>query len=163
MNMLSWTYSGSNNPKNSSCTATRLPSHKLFYWDEQDMQGTAGLTSKDELINNILLWTPTDGRVTIGQIVKTYRYQICWDTGCNLKDFLGAIDGRDGWQEKIKELHVVSVTYKINPWGVIPLVLSECHGFTVMSSFILRGKLNTACLIEFKTFPVVFCLLLCTK
>ena len=44
------------------------------------MRGIAG-ESKDELINDILLWTPTYGHTSLGWQAKTYIYQLCVDTG----------------------------------------------------------------------------------
>ena len=36
----------------------------------------------------------------VGQQTKTYRQQICTNTGCNLEDLLGAMDDRDEWRER---------------------------------------------------------------
>ena len=41
--------------------------------------------SKDELISDVLLWTPTYGRAKAGRPAWTYIQQLCEDTGCNLK------------------------------------------------------------------------------
>ena len=43
-------------------------------------------TRKDELISNILLWNPKDGRASFGRPVRTCVHQICADTGCSLED-----------------------------------------------------------------------------
>ena len=59
--------------------------------------------SMDKLISNILIWTPSHERAKVGQPARTYLQQLCANTGCNLKD-LGAIDDRDGWREKIREI-----------------------------------------------------------
>ena len=42
--------------------------------------------SKDELISDVLLWTPTYGRAKAGQPARTYIQQLCEDTGCNPED-----------------------------------------------------------------------------
>ena len=42
--------------------------------------------SKDELISDILLWTPTHGCSSVGQSAKTYIYHLCMDMGCCLED-----------------------------------------------------------------------------
>ena len=39
--------------------------------------------SRDELINNVLLWTPTYGRAEAGRPARTYIQQLCEDTGCS--------------------------------------------------------------------------------
>ena len=41
--------------------------------------------SKDELISDILLWTPSHGQTKAGQPSRTYIQQLCADTGCSLK------------------------------------------------------------------------------
>ena len=53
--------------------------------------------SKDELISNILLWTPSHGQTKIGQPARTYIQQLCTDTGCRLEDLPGAMGDKDGW------------------------------------------------------------------
>ena len=58
---------GGNNPKSSSCTATDHPSRKLSKLDEPDMR-----RSKDELIRDVLLWTPSHGRAKAGRPARTY-------------------------------------------------------------------------------------------
>ena len=42
--------------------------------------------SKDELISDVLLWTPTYGRAKAGRPARTYIQQLCEDTGCNPED-----------------------------------------------------------------------------
>ena len=42
--------------------------------------------SKYELINDILLWTTTNGHTSVNQLVKTNIYQLCVNIGCRLDD-----------------------------------------------------------------------------
>ena len=51
--------------------------------------------SKDELISDVLLWTPTYGQAKAGRPARTYIQQLCEDTGCNPEDLPGMI-GRSG-------------------------------------------------------------------
>ena len=39
--------------------------------------------SRDALISDVLLWTPTYGRAKAGRPARTYIQQLCEDTGCN--------------------------------------------------------------------------------
>ena len=39
--------------------------------------------SKEELISDILLWTPSHGWAGVGQPLRTYLQQLCTDTGCS--------------------------------------------------------------------------------
>ena len=52
--------------------------------------------SKDELINNVLLWTPSRRCASVGRPTRTYLQWFCRDVGCSLEE---AIDNRDKWQE----------------------------------------------------------------
>ena len=45
--------------------------------------------SRDELIRDVLLWTPTHGRAKAGRSARTHVQQLCEDTGCLLKTCLG--------------------------------------------------------------------------
>ena len=40
------------------------------------------LRSRDKLISDVLLWTPTHGRAKAGRPARTYIQQLCEDTGC---------------------------------------------------------------------------------
>ena len=50
---------------------------------------------KDELISDVLLFTPSHGWVNVGRPVRTYLQQLCTDTGYSLEDLPEAIDNRD--------------------------------------------------------------------
>ena len=54
--------------------------------------------SKDELISDVLLWTPTHGCARVGRPARTYIQQLCEDTGCNPEDLPEAMNdmARDG-------------------------------------------------------------------
>ena len=67
--------------------------------------------SMDEFMSNVLLWTPTHGRANVGQPAKTYQHQLSADTGCSLEDLPGAMDDRDGWSERVKDIRAVSATW----------------------------------------------------
>ena len=60
--------------------------------------------SRDELISDILLWTPSHGQGKAGRLARTNIQQLCADTGCSLEDLLEAMDDREGWQERVKEI-----------------------------------------------------------
>ena len=44
--------------------------------------------SRDELISDVLLWTPTYGRTKAGRPARTYIQQLCEDTGCNPEEVM---------------------------------------------------------------------------
>ena len=53
--------------------------------------------SRDELLSDILLWTPTYGRAKAGRPARTYTQQLCEDTGCNSEDLPEAMKDREKW------------------------------------------------------------------
>ena len=56
--------------------------------------------SKDKLISDILLWTPLHVRAKVGRPARTYIQRLYADIVCSLEDLPGAMDDRDGWQER---------------------------------------------------------------
>ena len=52
--------------------------------------------SKDELIRDVLLWTPSHGWAKAGRPDRTYIQQLCADTRCSPE----ATDDREGWRER---------------------------------------------------------------
>ena len=67
--------------------------------------------SEDEFISDVLLWTPSHGRAKAGQQAKTYIQQLCAKIGCNPEDLLEAIDNREGWQERVKDIRADGVMW----------------------------------------------------
>ena len=67
--------------------------------------------SKDKLISDKLLWTPSLGRAKVGRPARTYIQQLCADTGYSLEDLSGTMDDRDGWRERVREIRAGSATW----------------------------------------------------
>ena len=51
--------------------------------------------SKDELINDVLLWTPAYGQAKARRPARTYIQQLCEDTGCSPEDQPEAMNDRE--------------------------------------------------------------------
>ena len=66
--------------------------------------------SRDELISDVLLWTPTYGRAKAERPAWTYIQQLCEDTGCNLEDLPEAMNDRVKWRERVRDIRVGSRT-----------------------------------------------------
>ena len=60
--------------------------------------------SKNDLISDILLWTPSHWRAKAGRPAGTYIQQLCASTGCSLEDLPGVMDDREGWWERVREI-----------------------------------------------------------
>ena len=56
--------------------------------------------SKEELISDVLLWTPTYGRAKAGRPGRKYIQQQCEDTGCSSEDLPEAMNDREKWRER---------------------------------------------------------------
>ena len=56
--------------------------------------------SRDELISDVLLWTPWHGRAKAGRPTRTYIQQLCADTGCNPEDLSVEMENREGWRKR---------------------------------------------------------------
>ena len=50
--------------------------------------------SRDELISDVLLWTPTYGRAKAGRPAETYIRQLYEDTGCSPEDLPEVMNDR---------------------------------------------------------------------
>ena len=100
----------SNIPQSTNYTATCLPSRKLSKLDEPDTQDNCW-TSRDELISDVLLWTPTYGRAKAGRPVRTYIQQLCVDTGCSLEDLPEVMNDREKWRERVSDICASNTTW----------------------------------------------------
>ena len=67
--------------------------------------------SKDKLISDVLLWTPSHGQVDVGCPARTYLQQLCTDTGYSLGDLPEAIRDTDEWQGRIGEIRASGTTW----------------------------------------------------
>ena len=67
--------------------------------------------SRDELIRDVLLWTPTHGRAKAGRPAWTYIQQLCDDTGCCPEDLPRAMNDREEWRERVRDIRATSAIW----------------------------------------------------
>ena len=67
--------------------------------------------SKDELISDVLLWTPTYGCAKVGRPARTYIQQLCEDTGCNSEDLPEAMNDREKCRERVRDIRAGGATW----------------------------------------------------
>ena len=67
--------------------------------------------SKDELVSDVLLWTPTYGQAKAGRPARTYIQQLCEDTGCNPEDLPEAMNDKEKWREMVKDIRAGGTTW----------------------------------------------------
>ena len=78
----------------------RQTRHARHYW-----------RTRDELISDVLLWTPIYGRAKGGRPARTYIQQLCEDTGCCPEDQPMAMNDREKWRERVKDIRATSMTW----------------------------------------------------
>ena len=64
--------------------------------------------SRDELIRDVLLCTPTHSRAKAGRPARTYIQQLCEDTGCCPEDLPRAMNDREEWRERVRDIRATS-------------------------------------------------------
>ena len=87
--------------------------------------------SKDELISDVLLWTPSYGWAKAGRPARTYIEQLCEDTGCNPEDLPEAMNDREKWRVRVGDIRAGGATW----WWWCNIVLL----FIIFLFFFLGG------------------------
>ena len=85
--------------------------------------------SRDELISDLLQWTPTYGQAKAGQPARTYIQQLYEDTGCSPEDLPKAMNDREKWRERVRDIHASGTTWcwwlvlNINTWNQLAVCI----------------------------------------
>ena len=66
--------------------------------------------SKDELVSDVFQWTPAYGQSKAGRTARTYIQQLCDDTGCNPEDLPEAMNNRETWGERVRDIRASRTT-----------------------------------------------------
>ena len=67
--------------------------------------------SRDKLISDVFLWTPSCGRANAGWPARTYIQQLCEDMGCSPEDLSEAMNNREKWRERVRDIHADDITW----------------------------------------------------
>ena len=67
--------------------------------------------SRDELISDVLLWTPKYEGAKAGRPAPTYIQQLCEDTGFSPKDLPEAMNDREKWREGFWDMRAGGTTW----------------------------------------------------
>ena len=67
--------------------------------------------SKDEIVSDVLLWTPAYGQSKAGRPARTDIQQLCDDTGCNPEDLPEAMNDRETWRERVRDIRAGCTTW----------------------------------------------------
>ena len=66
--------------------------------------------SRGEFISDVLLWTSTYGRANAGRPARTYIQQLCENTGCGPEDLPEAMNDREKWRERVRDIRARGTT-----------------------------------------------------
>ena len=55
-------------------------------------------------MTDVLLWTSSLRRASVGRATRTYLQQLCRNTCCRLKDLPEVMDRRDEWRVRVREI-----------------------------------------------------------
>ena len=91
----------------------RLKIDRVSYPARAEGLGKYGLKMKlstnYSLTNHI--WTPTYGRAKAGRPARTYIRQLCEDTGCCPEDLPEAMNDREKWLERVRDIRAGGTTW----------------------------------------------------
>ena len=79
----------------------------------------------DELISDVLLWTPAYGQAKAGRSARTYIQQLCEDTGCSPEDLQKTRNDREKWRESVWDICASGTTWW---WYMKDLALNDLQG-----------------------------------
>ena len=67
--------------------------------------------SKDEIVSDVLQWTPAYGQSKAGRPARTFIQQLCDNTGCNPEDLPKAMNDRETWRERGSGISVLAARH----------------------------------------------------
>ena len=100
--------------------------------------------SRNELIRDVLLWIPTHGRAKAGRPARTYIQQLCEDTGCCPEDLPRAMNDREEWRERVRDIRVTSAIWWWwwCSWKILPINPNEKYFYYMNLSFFFSLQLR---------------------
>ena len=91
--------------------------------------------SKDELISDVLLWTPAYGQAKAGRPARTYIQQLCENTGCRPEALPEAMNDREKCRERVRDIRAGGTTWWWWWWWVTVPKASITIGIIVTLMF----------------------------
>ena len=106
--------------------------------------------SRDKLISDVLLWTPTYGRSKARRPARTYIQQLCEDTGCSPEDQPEVMNDREKWRERVRDIRSSCTRWWDDDdyyFSLLRVSLINVNGWFFMGVWETAGCLN--CMILF--------------
>ena len=66
--------------------------------------------SRDELISDVILWSPSHGRAKVGRPACTNIQQLYEDMGCSPEELPEVMNDREEWRERVRDIHADGTT-----------------------------------------------------
>ena len=116
---------------------------------------------RDELIRDVLLWIPTHGRTKVGRPARTYIQQLCEDTGCCPEDLPRAMNDREEWRERVRDIRAASTIwwwwwwfmYRYICWWVWGWLVGF-YGISTVVGYLMPNRFYTINYFYFKQFSL---------
>ena len=89
--------------------------------------------SRDELISDVLLWTPAYGQAKAGWPARMYIQQLCEDTECSPEDLPEAMNDWEKWRERVRDIRASGTTWW---WGCMCMCVIDQHYLTTPPVFV---------------------------
>ena len=74
--------------------------------------------SRDELISDVLLWTPSHSQAKAGRPARTYIQQLCEVTGGSPEDQPEAMNDGEKWRERVRDIRASGMTWWLWWWYI---------------------------------------------
>ena len=106
--------------------------------------------SRDELIRDVLLWTPTHGRAKAGRPARTYIQQLCEDTGCCPEDLPRAMNDREEWRERVRDIRATSAIWW---WYIYIYIYIYIMSWSILKNYVKqkhRPSKSISCKLEWE-------------
>ena len=99
--------------------------------------------SKDELVSDVLLWTPAYGQSKAGRPARTYIQKLCDDTGCSSEDLPEAVNDRETWRERARDIRAGCMTWWWWWWWKLQQHYDQ-HSFTIELRMTNEGTISSS-------------------
>ena len=102
--------------------------------------------SRDKLISDVLLWTPTFGQAKAGRPAWTYIQQLCEDTGCSPEDLPKVMNDREKWWERVWDIRADGTTWWWGWWLMhksIGNINYICNWFSIIYLLFFNNQNHT--------------------
>ena len=91
--------------------------------------------SRDELRSDVLLRTPSYDRAKAGRPARTFIQQLCEDTRCSPEDLPEAMNDREEWRERVRDIYAGGMTWWWWWWWLCLIAYQSLTGYLMPNDF----------------------------